>query len=343
MAPRNRHSVQINDDINRCSAWIDGRNRCCQRLISKADRKKRDGLLLAAKAPGGRRDATLEAAKLYFCNGWHRPGGKYPVDSSAVKSISSLLQKCAPSGSDGHSRASVSRLPRSPHGADSARIQSSPTKRQQGHTHAEGAPAVRRSPRFVAQQRDTAGQPSQAHVNLGSRVRRSERIATRRGMGPRDTTSSTHLDLPAQEEDPTSTTDGLEHGTSQHQVVPPASAPPSLSPQRPVPPQPPQLRRSDRIRASHVSANNPPLETSRPSAATTTRRPHTFGRCRDDNRIGTRVAARIVEEDEECPICFEILGSEGPSARCNFCTADYHLACLTWWIPGRLSPSCPKW
>ncbi|KAM4067509.1 ring finger domain-containing protein [Hirsutella rhossiliensis] len=90
MAPHCPQFRSINNNPSLCSAWIKSEDRCCQRQISASDKKKRDDLLLIYQRNSRHLSIEMELFRLFFCNGWHRPGGRYPINESARAS-----QKCA--------------------------------------------------------------------------------------------------------------------------------------------------------------------------------------------------------------------------------------------------------
>jgi hypothetical protein len=69
---------QTNSNQSKCSAWLKDQNRCCERVIAKADRDERDSLL-ALLTVGGvyAEEQAQKFVDLHFCRNWHRRGGKH--------------------------------------------------------------------------------------------------------------------------------------------------------------------------------------------------------------------------------------------------------------------------
>ncbi|KAH8674421.1 hypothetical protein BGZ60DRAFT_403905 [Tricladium varicosporioides] len=95
MSPSTVTFKECNTNTSKCSAWLQEKNRYCGRNIVAADQDRKKMLLQSITRTrayhGSKAD---ELAGLYFCNGWHRPGGKYAISSSQT---SKLLRKLFPS------------------------------------------------------------------------------------------------------------------------------------------------------------------------------------------------------------------------------------------------------
>ena len=88
---------KFNENASKCSAWLEEKDRCCGRNIVAADQERRT--LLLESIPRNRiydGDNAKELAGLYFCNGWHRPGGIYAVSSSEAGKLLQTLSSRAP-------------------------------------------------------------------------------------------------------------------------------------------------------------------------------------------------------------------------------------------------------
>lgn len=412
--PRSRHITESNDDCGHCSAWIDDKKRCCLRPISAADRKRRGELIQLMEAPNQQQQHMEEAARLYFCKGWHRPGGKHSVETSALTVVASWLREDtsreksqtpatgvvytardaeetpgqsevtetgrgqrtplererrrtqlpdtfahneapvpgaiqeadagsggrASEGSTGDVQRGTSRSeerPSRPLLESSSAIavagggRRSPRQRPLRRGNAKATMLLRRSARIAAQHYATTTQTFPAPFDPFSQVRKSARIAARRRTATSVGAASAPSRLPSDAEAPASlgsTAHGLEKDTGQHCV----------GPQEAAPSEPSQLRRSERIRVSLVI--DPPSETSQSSLART-RRLHTFG---TKQIIANARAKRDIEEEEDCYICIDKFGSDGPWARCNHCSNDYHLQCLKdWLLLADFEPKCGFW
>jgi hypothetical protein len=101
------------------------------------------------------------------------------------------------------------------------------------------------------------------------------------------------------------------------------------------------VRRSARLRALGEGTNVGSSERSQSEAAPAAGRPHAIGK---DTRLGSERASRDVNAAEQCPVCVDALGNNGPWARCNLCSNDYHVRCLTTWIANTDYPlHCGHW
>lgn len=86
---------EFNENTSKCSAWLQEKGRCCGRTIVTTDQEKKEILLQSiARSRTSHNDQSDELAGLYFCDGWHRPGGKYVISSSQTRK---LLQNLFPS------------------------------------------------------------------------------------------------------------------------------------------------------------------------------------------------------------------------------------------------------
>lgn len=107
--------ILFNEDPSRCSAWLKDKGRCCHRKIAAVDQKRRDSLLqFISRAQIYGTEVAEEVANLYFCNGWHRPGGKHPIPCSEKDKIQRILFTNTPEPTNGDAIAPRQREPRAP-------------------------------------------------------------------------------------------------------------------------------------------------------------------------------------------------------------------------------------
>jgi hypothetical protein len=85
---------EVNENTSKCSAWLQEKDRCCQRTIVTADQQRKEMLLQSITRRNSQGEELDELAGLYFCNGWHRPGGRCAISSSQTRK---LLQNLFPS------------------------------------------------------------------------------------------------------------------------------------------------------------------------------------------------------------------------------------------------------
>ncbi|RDL36269.1 uncharacterized protein BP5553_06881 [Venustampulla echinocandica] len=79
---------EFNKDTSICSAWLPGKDRCCGKRIVAADQERKEMLLQSiARGRMYHGDKADELAGLYFCNGWHRAGGKHAISSSQTRKL----------------------------------------------------------------------------------------------------------------------------------------------------------------------------------------------------------------------------------------------------------------
>lgn len=358
---------QFNNDPGRCSAWIKAKKRCCQRAVSAADLKTRNGLLSLPRTAGSERDDMSKAAALYFCNGWHRPGGKHPVDGSAITMVVAALQKlrkAAPTDDGKASQGAEARLDRPAGSAEEeagplqvTRQQRSrgPLPEKQGRPHAQPSGTPQANAESTPRTAQGGGEAREGLIQEGSRRGGSERRAqanteevpkpsSERRQAPassKEVRSSPprqdRAEPPAPVRRSTRIAARLADG---QQAVSPAPAISPLPAQESEPSDPP-VRRSARLRALGERTNVGSSEGSQSEAAPAARRPHTIGK---DRRLGNERACRDVNAAEQCPVCVDALGSDGPWARCNLCSNDYHVRCLTTWFANTdYPPHCGHW
>ncbi len=83
---------EFNKNTSKCSAWLKEKDRYCGRNIIAADRERKAFLLQSidhSRTHSG--SEAEELAGLYFCNGWHRPGGRYAISSSESRKLLQTL------------------------------------------------------------------------------------------------------------------------------------------------------------------------------------------------------------------------------------------------------------
>ena len=106
--------VEFNEDPSRCSAWLKDKGRCCHRKIAAVDQKRRDSLFQSNSRARIRKEEVEEMINLYFCNGWHRPGGKHPISFSERDKVLQILFPNTPEPANGDAIAPRQREPWAP-------------------------------------------------------------------------------------------------------------------------------------------------------------------------------------------------------------------------------------
>ncbi|KFA55413.1 hypothetical protein S40293_11539 [Stachybotrys chartarum IBT 40293] len=82
--------LSFNENPSQCSA-LTREGRHCQRRISIKDQARRDPLTLALEDDPDDRTKVTELVHLFFCKGFHRPGGKFPIHESIHQAAVRLL------------------------------------------------------------------------------------------------------------------------------------------------------------------------------------------------------------------------------------------------------------
>ena len=106
--------IKFNENPDRCSAWLKGKERCCRRRIAAVDQKRRDSLCQSNSRARIKTEEAEEMVNLYFCNGWHRPGGKHPIPYSERDKVLQVLFPNTPEPANRDATASHLREPRAP-------------------------------------------------------------------------------------------------------------------------------------------------------------------------------------------------------------------------------------
>ncbi|KAH8799402.1 hypothetical protein F5884DRAFT_863571 [Xylogone sp. PMI_703] len=89
---------EFNENPSKCSAWLKEKDRCCGRNIVATDQERKTFLLQSiARNRIHDGEEAEELVGLYFCNGWHRPGGRYAIPHSERRK---LLQALFPRDSE---------------------------------------------------------------------------------------------------------------------------------------------------------------------------------------------------------------------------------------------------
>lgn len=366
MSANSPHFFLFNDNPSQCSAWMKSENRCCRRQISAPDMKRRAMLLSTYKNQILQSSSQTELAGLYFCNGWHRPGGKYPVQSSARDTVLSLLQESAGPATRFHTRgrpvpSTADNVEESASICVSINLSEEERLRFSGE-HSSGQHQGRAShlpplPPATRQHRQPA--PSSA----GSVREADPRDAPRSSFANEDLTERLAEHTPAplavdllqrrtQQGIPTGNTGNRRSARLQAQqhaspILASTARSQPASVQREEPQATPvSVRRSARLQAQqHAARIQGPTARSEPAPLQREepRLPaQRFAEAPAD-RVDPRLD-RIVDVNGECPICTCRLGPLERVARCNHCCNDYHLDCvLMWFNNATTAPSCGIW
>lgn len=366
---------EFNGNQLQCSAWVKDKGRCCQRTIANADQKRRAALLQSVSAHQVNfRQEAEELADLYFCNGWHRPGGKYAIPTSERRKLLLLLFPEQTTRFESPPRSLQRPIPASTYASQDlespdltpdmseaerwySSVAQSAIQNPRNNVGSQRVPPISASTtemrarpadstsRENPQRRTQAGNPPSAEArsqNQGQRYTASSRtlfedpapeafIFTTDNVSPPVATRQTSQNARSRRREP--------------EILPQVAIPtprrsarirgeePSSTPQVAVP----TPRRSARVRGEEPS-NTPQVaipaasNDQRTPSMSTSQHPH------PDRRT------RLVNPDDDCPVCTLPLGDHGNVSRCNVCQNDLHRDCLLEWLtfPGHRQ-SCIHW
>lgn len=290
---------------------------------------------------------------LYFCNGWHRPGGKHPISFSERDKVLQILFPNTPELANGDATAPRQREPRAPsfpeislserygstfstvpsagqHGRQT--LQTPATNLEQGQrappvaneSQESASISLSESERFVFTNAESGAELFE-HVPFTTRpnarvLRRSARLRGQQPEADRSTASSSQATLAASS--PRSAPlrrSARIRGQGQHSEG--ADAPAAQIPaaaRAPAPQSNPTNRQneSDHTQPTHSSPSAPIAR---------------------EHRM-----ARNVDATEDCGICREQLGAGSDVGRCCTCGNDFHKICWATWLTTG-SQTCGSW
>jgi hypothetical protein len=408
---------EFNSNPLKCSVWVKDKDRCCQRKIADVDQKRKASLFQSIsvhQVTSG--DEAEELAGLYFCNGWHRTGGKYAIPALERRKVLLLL---FPNASEPTTRFAPAPQPwqrPSPPSTYAAHDPESPGLSEAERFYfsvAESATQMpgdnvgsQRVPPILASTTGTRTRP----VNLASRESpllqrrtqaeqsplaeaRSQNRGQRYTASPRSVFENSVPNVSFASDNappPVSTRQTRQSARVREQepeIPPQVTIPtprrsarirgeePEISPQAAIP----TPRRSARIRGeepeiSPQAAIPTPRQSARirgqapeisPQVAIPT--PRQSARIRDQAPVASAEGSipavvtqprqststqhrhpgrmnRLVDPNEDCPVCTSALGDHGGVSRCNVCQNDLHKDCLLeWLIMPNSHQSCVCW
>lgn len=294
---------------------------------------KRQAILLEVYENPVRNSSIVnELIDLYFCNGWHRPGGKHPVQDSARNEVLSRLTQSGNLPTQSHTRGQPA--PSTANNTrDSAPNSVNPSVEERRRSSRAHSPE---------RQRRQESLPSPA-------TRHRQRPAPLPLGNPREADSRNTSRSPL-------TNEKLIKQLAQRTQTPPAVDLPRGRNQEGISTGNIGNRRSARLQAQRNAA---PFQ-----ASTTTLQPATLQR---EEREAIPVAVRrsprfpaqrfsevpahradprlnrVVDVNGDCTICTSAFGDAQNVARCNQCCNDYHIGCILRWFTDVNLPSCCFW
>jgi hypothetical protein len=328
---------EFNENPSKCSAWLKDKGRCCQRKIAAVDQKKKDTLL---RSVSGNRiyrgDEAEELADLFFCNGWHRPGGKYAIPNPERQKVLQSLFPSTPQPATWfiqaprHRESPIS----SPANAaqdsasfgfsDAERLTLSMAQSDEQYPSATSEPFATRTQREL---------PTPSPANAAQEI-------TSLGLSDAERLSFSNAESSMQY--PMPITNPL--ATRGQESVAPAQAP--------IP-----VRQSARLRGAEPTTPTPDNQSTSitPSRSAVQTRQAAGAQFAPSllparrfaqaprNRVDPR-SDRIVDVNEECPICTDPLRSPDDVARCNNCCNDFHINCVDAWFSSPIRTAhCGSW
>ena len=345
MPPNGPQFLCLNDNTSRCSAWIKPQNRCCKRPISASDKKERDKLLSQyrnSQHPQLSSADERQLLSLFFCKGWHRPGGKHAVSDLAQRSIAdglrraNLIRATQPAESQATSGAESLRAngPESPPTRpirEPEPTQHSPS----GQPHSPDAstmidPDEQRQGEPVAAEPQQRGSPVDDHG-----PRRSARLQQRNAVLASASSHDQSLQRADEGQSLPATAGSLE-----------GSADANRGCRRSARLREQSTRSSASAPGAHEGIHEAPVQGQElqvavdPIRRSPRRLPaRSFGLAPSGRRDPRQ--HRDVDTAEECAICRDELDAPGDVARCKQCSHDFHIKCI---VPSFITtPQCPYW
>lgn len=323
-------------------------------------------------------DSLAELVGLYFCNRWHRPGGKYAVESSARESVLSLLPKHNHGTrlyTQGHSpisaagnveRPTVVRTQVDPteqtlalSSLHSSEQNTAPQPPRQaapspvGTANQEGTHVDTQTPPIEGPSQRSLGSTPEAPAlvlrRTGLAVRRSTRLQNRQNVSSQ-TMMARRQPILSQGEDSSARTLPVRRSARLQAQQPAVPVQTSTSQSQHAQPQREEARTASLL-AREVARLMPmqrgdPVQTqaselSRLRARESQLPAQRFG---VSARHADSRAGRFVDINDDCAICQDTLGRAGQVARCNYCCNDFHTECaLRWFSNCNTTPHCGFW